>query len=86
MDEASKNESSPRPFYFFNEDKMEASQVLEANLFNVGFFLFYAVTAADAAAAQNAFSNSSPRPDQGLILCRSDSQSSNLSLSPSSIF
>lgn len=38
MDEASKNESSPRPFYFFNEDKMEASQVLEANLFNVGFF------------------------------------------------
>ena len=25
-------------FTFFNEDKMEASQVLEANLFNVGFF------------------------------------------------
>ena len=85
MDEASKNESSPRPFYFFNEDKMEASQVLEANLFNVVFFLFYAVVAAYAA-AQNAFSNSSPRPDQGLILCRSNSQSSNLSLSPSSIF
>ena len=40
MDEASKNESSPRPFYFFNEDKMEASQVLEANLFNVGFFFY----------------------------------------------
>ena len=85
MDEASKNESSPRPFYFFNEDKMEASQVLEANLFNVGFFFLFYAAAADAA-AQNAFSNSSPRPDQGLILCRSDSQSSNLSLSPSSIF